>query len=237
MKWRQLDGFKVGDAVTCGTDRHPLLWKVVYIHALKIFAGRELHLVDLGCIDTRQSSHRQHRVGMSRSNVSTDHLTHVYSETKKRKIMGAHINDKGQWQSDKYPTCPPDKVPLSVSDKSAQDLLWEYAQRRRKVDSEFSDDLESRLKALGFEPKGALSLTTELQAMRERLRSHETWCEAVGAQKYLVDALRDMETDRDALRKLVIEIAQHFDPMFGNINLHRLDDRTWMNKAAKAVGE
>lgn len=66
--------------------------------------------------------------------------------------MGAHINSKGQFQSDKYPTCPPDKVPLSVNDKTAQDLLWRYAQRRRVVDAEFSDDLERCLIASGFIP-------------------------------------------------------------------------------------
>jgi hypothetical protein len=66
--------------------------------------------------------------------------------------VGAHINKDGFWQSDKYPTCPPGKVPLSVTDKSAQDLLWEYAQRRRSVDAEFSEDLETALKAAGFVP-------------------------------------------------------------------------------------
>lgn len=65
--------------------------------------------------------------------------------------MGAHIVD-GQFQSDKYPTTPAGKVPLSVKDPTAQDLLWEYAQRRRSVDSEFSDDLEVALKAAGFKP-------------------------------------------------------------------------------------
>lgn len=41
--------------------------------------------------------------------------------------MGNHIDAEGKFQSDKYPTCPPDKVPLSVNDPTAQDLLWEYA--------------------------------------------------------------------------------------------------------------
>ena len=69
--------------------------------------------------------------------------------------MGSHINKDGQFQSDKYPTCPPGKVPLSVKDPTAQDLLWEYAQRRRSVDAEFSEDLESALRAAGFiPPKG-----------------------------------------------------------------------------------
>lgn len=67
--------------------------------------------------------------------------------------MGSHINDQGKFQSDKYPTCPPGKVPLSVEDPLAQGLLWEYAQRRRPVDAEFSDDLEAALKAAGFTPK------------------------------------------------------------------------------------
>jgi hypothetical protein len=67
--------------------------------------------------------------------------------------MGAHLID-GEFQSDKYPTCPRGKVPLSVKDTTAQDLLWEYAQRRRALDAEFSDDLEAALKAAGFVPRG-----------------------------------------------------------------------------------
>jgi hypothetical protein len=64
-------------------------------------------------------------------------------------VSGSHIVN-GKFQSDKYPTCPPGKVPLSVEDPNAQDLLWEYAQRRRKMDAEFSDDLETALKAAGY---------------------------------------------------------------------------------------
>lgn len=66
--------------------------------------------------------------------------------------MPAHINEDGEFQSDKYPTCPPGKVPLSVKDPTAQDLLWEYAQRRRAVDAEFSFDLETVLRAAGYAP-------------------------------------------------------------------------------------
>ncbi len=66
--------------------------------------------------------------------------------------MGGHINPEGLWQSDKYPTCPAGKCPLSLSDPTAQDLLWEYAQRRRHVDSEFSSDLEDCLMREGFVP-------------------------------------------------------------------------------------
>lgn len=56
----------------------------------------------------------------------------------------------GKFQSDKYPTCPAGKVPLSVTDPTAQDLLWVYAHRRRAVDPQFADDLQACLKAAGF---------------------------------------------------------------------------------------
>ena len=65
--------------------------------------------------------------------------------------MGEHLID-GEFQSDKYPTCPAGKVPLSTKDPMAQDLLWEYAQRRRAIDEEFSMDLEQALLARGYEP-------------------------------------------------------------------------------------
>lgn len=61
----------------------------------------------------------------------------------------------GEFQSDKYPACPRGKVPLSVKDPTAQDLLWEYAQRRRLVDEEFAADLELALKNAGYDPAPA----------------------------------------------------------------------------------
>jgi hypothetical protein len=66
--------------------------------------------------------------------------------------VGNHINEDGLFQSDKYPTCPPGKVPLSVEDPLAQDLLWEYAHRRRREDAEFSMDLAHALTEAGFKP-------------------------------------------------------------------------------------
>lgn len=65
--------------------------------------------------------------------------------------MGEHLI-AGEFQSDKYPTTPRGKVPLSCKDPTAQDLLWEYAQRRRVVDAEFSDDLEQALRLAGYTP-------------------------------------------------------------------------------------
>ena len=46
--------------------------------------------------------------------------------------MSAHIVN-GKFQSDKYPTCPAGKVPLSTRDPMAQDLLEEYARRRASL--------------------------------------------------------------------------------------------------------
>lgn len=70
--------------------------------------------------------------------------------------MGSHLNTDGEFQSDKYPTCPAGKVPLSVRDASAQDLLWTYASRREVVDAEFSGDLREALIAAGYQPPARL---------------------------------------------------------------------------------
>ncbi len=88
--------------------------------------------------------------------------------------MGAHINKDGLFQSDKYPTCPAGKVPLSVKDPTAQDLLWEYARRRRSVDAEFSSDLERCLLDAGFEnaPRGS-QLARVIRERDEALKSLE----------------------------------------------------------------
>lgn len=66
--------------------------------------------------------------------------------------MGAHIDKDGKFQSDKYPTCPADKVPLSVNDPVAQPKLWDYADEHRVIDHEFSEDLQRRLLQVGYEP-------------------------------------------------------------------------------------
>lgn len=65
--------------------------------------------------------------------------------------MGEHLIN-GEFQSDKYPETPRGLVPLKPTDPMAQDLLWEYAQRRREVDAEFADDLEQALRLKGYEP-------------------------------------------------------------------------------------
>lgn len=66
--------------------------------------------------------------------------------------MRPHIDAQGRFQSDKYPTTPPGLVPLKTSDELAQDLLLIYAQRRREIATEFSDDLITCLAMDGFRP-------------------------------------------------------------------------------------
>ena len=65
--------------------------------------------------------------------------------------MGEHLIN-GEFQSDKYPETPRGLVPLKCTDPMAQDLLWEYAQRRRVVDAVFADDLQQALRLKGYAP-------------------------------------------------------------------------------------
>jgi hypothetical protein len=78
--------------------------------------------------------------------------------------MGAHLID-GEFQSDKYPTTPRGKVPLSTKDPMAQDLLWIYAERHRLKDAEFSDDLEAALVAAGYPRKETLCFDCQPEAV------------------------------------------------------------------------
>lgn len=134
--------------------------------------------------------------------------------------MGAHIDDGGEFQSDKYPTCPPGKVPLSTKDPTAQDLLWEYAQRRRKVDAEFSDDLESALRAKGYTGEGIgariaqlteerNTFTREIAEAAQRLGIYNGEVPLTGSQVLLL--LKDMEEQARngiALRKSIEALAE-----------------------------
>lgn len=102
-----------------------------------------------------------------------------------------HIID-GEFQSDKYPTCPRGKVPLSTKDPTAQDLLWEYAQRRRSVDAEFAADLEWALRKHGYVPRDGEGQRVEgggLYGLMDRARA--LW-QAKFPQAGLTDHLRKL---------------------------------------------
>jgi hypothetical protein len=128
-----------------------------------------------------------------------------------------HLVD-GEFQSDKYPTTPRGKVPLSVKDPTAQDLLWEYAQRRRTVDAEFSEDLETALHNAGYTPRSnaarhdpgcdALERSPSLGPSTKPCNCSlfEAWCEEVNAQRALVG---NPPLSRDALRTYVQRTHPH----------------------------
>ena len=59
-----------------------------------------------------------------------------------------HIDNDGKFQSDKYTWCRPDFVPLKLTDPNARQVLREYAELRREVDSDFADDLLFRIEQL-----------------------------------------------------------------------------------------
>jgi hypothetical protein len=65
-------------------------------------------------------------------------------------------------------------VPLSVKDEMAQDLLWEYAQRHRSVDAEFSDDLEKALHLAGYRRRRRAEAQKDLAAQEAVVTAAKT---------------------------------------------------------------
>lgn len=53
--------------------------------------------------------------------------------------MGHHINREGNFQSDKYPELPENKIILSFNDPLARKVLYTYAQETE--DRELGDDM------------------------------------------------------------------------------------------------
>ncbi len=60
--------------------------------------------------------------------------------------MGHHINDEGQFQSDKYPDLPPDKIVLSFKEPAARVALQAYI--IVATDQELAKDIKTRLQSL-----------------------------------------------------------------------------------------
>lgn len=86
----------------------------------------------------------------------------------------SHLVD-GQFQSDKYPTCPPGKVPLSTRDRAAQDLLAIYASRREALDPDFSHDLLEALKLEGYRDRPPAELAALIEVAAAARRWLELW--------------------------------------------------------------
>lgn len=114
--------------------------------------------------------------------------------------MGTHIIN-GEFQSDKYPSCPAGKVPLSVKDKAAQPLLWQYAQTHRSIDPEFSDDLETALRAAGYSPPTVDD--DRVLVIRARLAAGVSW---------KVDGTPDQEPE---VRRILKVCAKRIEELAG----------------------
>ena len=129
--------------------------------------------------------------------------------------MGSHIID-GEFQSDKYPTCPRGKVPLSVKDKDAQDLLWEYARRHESRDEEFSRDVRASIVDAGYDPSKETILRVErgFEIVRTwRVIDTDNFGGDYPNEKFIVSGIRwerDAKTIADALNKKSGEHASRF---------------------------
>lgn len=115
--------------------------------------------------------------------------------------MGSHLID-GHFQSDKYPWCKPDFVPLKVTDPDAQRRLWEYAQDHRARDEAFAEDLETALMGAGFEPDES----DPILIVRETHTSAHTVLGAIPSLVEILEGLGDARVtltveghDRDAV--------------------------------------
>lgn len=60
--------------------------------------------------------------------------------------MGYHINSEGQFQSDKYPDLPPDKIILSFKDPLAREALFLYAKNTK--DNMLAEDILARIQSI-----------------------------------------------------------------------------------------
>lgn len=131
--------------------------------------------------------------------------------------MGAHLID-GEFQSDKYPTTPRGKVPLSVKDPAAQPFLWEYAQRHRSIDAEFSDDLETALRIAGY--KSHESTTARVEELERSVRVLTESARALDA--ILVSAgVAAGRTHHQAVGVLVDRAAKYAEALWSILEISR----------------
>lgn len=62
--------------------------------------------------------------------------------------MGEHINDKGQFQSDKYPDLRPDFMMFSFRDENARAIMKWYAALIKDKDRELAEDMLTRIRTI-----------------------------------------------------------------------------------------
>jgi len=64
--------------------------------------------------------------------------------------MGHHINEKGEFQSDKHPELPPDRIRLNFLNPRSKRALLMLADDYESIDPELSEDIRTRIKSLGM---------------------------------------------------------------------------------------
>ena len=62
--------------------------------------------------------------------------------------MGSHINTDGEFQSDKHPDLPPDRLRLSLLARRSRRALRVLAEDYEDLDESFAADLRTRLNAI-----------------------------------------------------------------------------------------
>ena len=62
--------------------------------------------------------------------------------------MGHHINEKGEFQSDKHPDLPPDRIRVNLANPRSERAMRVLAQDYSGKDPELANDLLDRLDAL-----------------------------------------------------------------------------------------
>ena len=147
--------------------------------------------------------------------------------------MSEHINDAGEFQSDKYPTCPAGKVPLSTKDPTAQDLLWIYAQRRRVIDAEFADDLEAALRSKGYEPPN------NIDGMLAQIFydiAHDDGYAAGAAELSTLRTLTDTQARELAETKARLDLWKDDVELIGTLNVRVLELEAKLEIYERATG-
>lgn len=127
--------------------------------------------------------------------------------------MGHHINDQGQFQSDKHPELPPDRIRLNFHNPHSQEALWKLACSYAGLvsetsglprDQELAEDIGVRLFSIGFRPRNCSFILpmTDREMVRALLHMGSTPrapqpaqdLGALGVTKLLLGALESVES-------------------------------------------
>ena len=92
-----------------------------------------------------------------------------------------HVNEHGEFQSDKYRWCKPGFVPLKLTDPAARKVLLEYADLRQPIDGAFSDDLRFCIAAFDDVPAGPSEIASDRHNAGECTENHCEFCQEESA--------------------------------------------------------